>query len=44
VRSGDSLWTIARRHGVSVDRLKAANDLKGSRLAVGQTLVIPSGR
>jgi hypothetical protein len=44
VRSGDSLWTIARRHGVSVDRLKAANDLKGSRLAVGQTLVIPNGR
>ena len=43
VREGDSLWTIARRHGVSVERLKAANGMRSSRLAVGQTLVIPGG-
>lgn len=43
VREGDSLWTIARRHGVSVARIKEANGLRSSRLAVGQTIVIPGG-
>jgi hypothetical protein len=41
VREGDSLWTIARRHGVSVARIKEANDLRSSRLAIGQKIVIP---
>jgi hypothetical protein len=44
VREGDSLWTIARRHGTTVERLKAANDLRSGRLSIGQTLVIPRGR
>lgn len=43
VRSGDSLWTIARAHGLSVDELKALNDLKGSRIYAGQTLELPTG-
>jgi hypothetical protein len=43
VRQGDSLWAIARRTGVSVARLREANDLGGSaRLHPGQTLVIPA--
>ena len=42
VRTGDSLWTIARRHGVSVSRLQAANDLSGSRVKPGQRLTIPA--
>jgi hypothetical protein len=42
VRSGDSLWTIARRHRVSVERLQEANDLRGSRVKPGQTLTIPA--
>jgi len=42
VRNGDSLWTIARRHGVSVSRLQAANDLNGSRVRAGQRLTIPA--
>lgn len=42
VRSGDSLWSIARRHGTSVERLRAANDLTGSRVKPGQTLAIPA--
>ena len=41
VRRGDSLWTIARRTNVSVDRLKSANSLRSSRIVAGQTLVIP---
>ena len=43
VRSGDSLWTIARTHGTSVDDLKAANLLDGSRIYVGQVLDVPAG-
>jgi membrane-bound lytic murein transglycosylase D len=42
VRSGDSLSTIARRHGVTVAALKRANGLSGSRLHSGASLKIPS--
>jgi hypothetical protein len=41
VRSGDTLWGIARRHGTSVSQLKAVNDLRTERVLPGQTLVIP---
>jgi hypothetical protein len=41
VRSGDSLWSIARKFGVSVTELKQANGLKSSNIKPGQTLVIP---
>jgi len=41
VRSGDSLWDIAQSHGISVDRLKQENSLKGSRIFAGQLLKIP---
>ena len=40
VRPGDSLWTIARRHRVSVRDITAANNLGGSRLKTGQLIVI----
>jgi membrane-bound lytic murein transglycosylase D len=40
VRPGDSLWTIARRHRVTVRDLTAANNLGGSRLKTGQLIVI----
>lgn len=38
VRSGDSLWAIARRHGVAVADLKDWNGLSGSLLRTGQQL------
>ncbi len=41
VQPGDSLWTIARHHGVSVDALKEANHLTSNRLKIGQQLTIP---
>ena len=41
VKSGDSLWSIAKKLGVSVDELKAANNLTNSLLSVGQVLKIP---
>ncbi len=42
VRPGDSLWTIARKHRVSVRDLTTANNLDGSRLKTGQLIVIKS--
>lgn len=41
VRSGETLSEIARRHSVSVQRLRSANDLNGDRIMVGTTLRIP---
>lgn len=41
VRSGDSLWNIAQSHGTTVDRLKAENNLRGSRIYAGQVLKVP---
>ncbi|HEX7050495.1 MAG TPA: LysM peptidoglycan-binding domain-containing protein [Longimicrobiales bacterium] len=41
VRRGDTLWDIARRHGVSVDELRAWNDLPASgTIKPGQVLVL----
>jgi membrane-bound lytic murein transglycosylase D len=40
VQPGDSLWTIARRHRISVRDLSAANNLGGTRLKTGQLIVI----
>ncbi|MDE6284236.1 MAG: LysM peptidoglycan-binding domain-containing protein [Bacilli bacterium] len=42
VKSGDTLWSIARKYNVSVDELKQANNLSGNLLNVGQNLIIPS--
>jgi hypothetical protein len=44
VRRGDSLWTIARRHGTTVESLKSANGLRGSRIYAGQVLAVPEAR
>lgn len=41
VRSGDTLGTIARKHGVRLASIKSANNIKGSTIRVGQTLTIP---
>jgi nucleoid-associated protein YgaU len=41
VRDGDSLWAIARRHGTTVPKLRAANDIRGSRIYSGQLLTVP---
>lgn len=41
VQKGDSLYSVANKYGVTVDELKAANNLTSNILNVGQTLVIP---
>jgi LysM repeat protein len=40
VHEGDTLPAIAKMFGVTVNTIKWANDIKGSTLTVGQTLVI----
>lgn len=42
VASGDTLSRIAQHHGVSVQQLKLANNLRGNSLHRGQTLMIPT--
>jgi hypothetical protein len=44
VRRGDSLWSIARRHGRTVDEIKSANGLRSTRIVAGQVIVIPHAR
>lgn len=41
VKSGDTLSRIARRHGVRLSDLREANNLRTSRILVGQKLRIP---
>ncbi len=44
VRKGDTLFSIARRHGVSVENLRAWNRIKGSALSIGDRLQIHTAR
>jgi hypothetical protein len=42
VRSGDSLWSIARRYGTTVASIRQFNGLRSTRLMPGQTIAIPA--
>lgn len=41
IRSGDTLSAIARNHSTQVATLQQLNNLSGSRIVAGQTLLIP---
>ncbi|HYW07530.1 MAG TPA: LysM peptidoglycan-binding domain-containing protein [Longimicrobium sp.] len=41
VASGETLYGIARRYGVTVDALRRANDIESNTVRPGQTLVVP---
>ncbi|RMG40721.1 MAG: LysM peptidoglycan-binding domain-containing protein [Candidatus Dadabacteria bacterium] len=41
VRRGDTVWSISRKFGVSMLELRAVNNLRGTKLRIGQRLVIP---
>ncbi|MGY5652618.1 LysM peptidoglycan-binding domain-containing protein [Vibrio cincinnatiensis] len=43
VQRGESLSVIAQKYGASVQAIMQANQLKDSRLSVGQNLTIPGG-
>jgi membrane-bound lytic murein transglycosylase D len=40
VRPGDTLASIASRYGTTVERLKSWNNLRGTRIAAGNTLTV----
>ena len=42
VVKGDTLYSIARKNGVSVDEIKRENNLTSNTLSIGQKLIIPS--
>jgi LysM repeat protein len=42
VNRGDSLWSIARRHGTTVDMLKSLNGLRNTNIVAGQVLNVPT--
>lgn len=42
VQRGDSLYSIARKYGISVDDIKRVNNLNNNTLSIGQELKIPS--
>jgi membrane-bound lytic murein transglycosylase D len=41
VADGETLWGIARRYDVTVDAVRAANDMDSETVRIGQTLRIP---
>lgn len=41
VVAGDSLWAISKKHGITVNSLKSANNLTSDIIYVGQQLTIP---
>ena len=41
VKSGDTLWSIARENNITVSELKDANNLETNMLSIGQKLIIP---
>jgi len=42
VQKGDSLWSIARKHNLTMDRLLSANDIsKEATLSIGQEIFLP---
>ena len=43
VKSGDTLYSIAKKYNVSVNELKKINNLTGDNLLTGQLLNVPSG-
>ncbi|MFC4766294.1 glycoside hydrolase family 18 protein [Effusibacillus consociatus] len=43
VKSGESLFSIAKLYGGTVERIRAANELEGEGLIPGMSLLIPAG-
>ena len=41
IKSGDNLYAIARKYGITVDKLKDINNLSTNLLSIGQKLLVP---
>ncbi|SLM50175.1 conserved protein of unknown function [Nitrospira japonica] len=44
VKYGDTLWSLAKRHHVSLHQLREINQLSGNAIEIGQALRLPEGR
>ena len=42
MKSGDTLYSIARKYNTTVDKLKAYNNLTSNNLTIGSSLKIPT--
>ena len=43
VKKGETLWTISQKYGITTAQLKVANNLRSSKINIGQRLKIPRG-
>jgi len=43
VQPGDTLWSIARQHGTTIEELRTLNGLAGDLLPIGAVLDLPGG-
>lgn len=44
VRKGDTLYSLSKRYGTSVEELMKLNKLSGSNLSIGQKLIVKAGQ
>ena len=42
VKSGDTLYSIAKTYNTTVDIIKSLNNFNGNALSIGQTLILPN--
>ncbi|NJW54508.1 LysM peptidoglycan-binding domain-containing protein, partial [Salinimicrobium oceani] len=40
VKQGDTLYSIAKRHNLSVEQLQKMNNLRDTNIGIGQTLYV----
>lgn len=42
VAPGDSLWKLSKQYGVSIDAIKAANNMTNDTVMLGKKIIIPA--
>jgi len=42
VAPGDSLWKLSKQYGVSIDAIKAANNMTTDTVVLGKKMIIPA--
>lgn len=44
VKTGDTLWALARKYDTTVEAIQEANGMSGTTIYVGETIEIPVGQ